>query len=82
MQVYLGVVFEKKLVGGIGISLEEQAIQQNKIKYKYRVYIAELKLLTSVISEKNLENYSPVNLTTHLFLEEAKMAKKIRLQLL
>jgi exoribonuclease R len=82
MQVYLGVVFEKKPVGGIGISLEEQPIQQNKIKYKYRVYIAELKLLTSVISEKNLENYSPVNLTTHLFLEEAKMAKKIRLQLL
>ena len=49
--------------------------------YKYRVYIAQLKLLTNVYSAKKVDNYSTMYFTVHLFLDEAKMTKKVRLQM-
>jgi exoribonuclease R len=70
-QTYTGFVFmpTEVLVNGI-------------ILYKYKAYISELKLLTSVITPKAVNNYAAVNFSVHLFLDEAKMCKKIRLQLL
>ena len=50
--------------------------------YKYKAYIRSLKLLTEVISSKDLPEYSPVDFSVHLFMDETKMAKKIRLQIL
>ena len=50
--------------------------------YKYRVYIAQLKLLTNVYSPKKVENYATMNFTVHLFLDEANMTKKVRLQMI
>ena len=49
--------------------------------YKYRVYIAQLKLLTNVYSPKKVDNYSTMNFTIHLFLDEANMTKKVQLQM-
>jgi exoribonuclease R len=46
------------------------------------VYIPELKLLTKIYSTKNLPIYSSFECTVHLFLDEAKMSKKVRLQML
>ena len=48
----------------------------------HRVYIPELKLLTKIYSTKNLPIYSSFECTVHLFLDEAKMSKKVRLQML
>ena len=50
--------------------------------YKYRVYIYYIKLLTNVYSTKKVENYTTMNFTIHLFLDEVNMTKKIRLQML
>jgi hypothetical protein len=50
--------------------------------YKYKIYIPETKMLTSLRSTKEINNYTTVNVSAHLFLDEAKMTKKIRLQLL
>ena len=50
--------------------------------YKYRVYIAQLKLLTNVYSPKKVENYATMYFTVHLFLDEANMTKKVRLQMI
>jgi exoribonuclease R len=47
-----------------------------------RVYIPELKLLTKLKSAKELPIYSLVECTVHLFLDEAKMRRKVRLQML
>ena len=69
-RTYLGFIFEKagaKSAAGL---------------YKYKVYIAETKMLTTVKSHKDVSNYSTVYFSAHLFLDEAKMTKKIRLQLL
>jgi exoribonuclease R len=70
-QTYTGFVFTptEVLVNGL-------------ILYKYKAYISELKLLTSVITPKTVNNYAAVNFSVHLFLDEAKMCKKIRLELL
>ena len=49
--------------------------------YKYRVYISQLKLLTNVYSPKKVDNYSTMNFTIHLFLDEANMTKKVQLHM-
>jgi len=46
------------------------------------IYIPELKLLTKVYSPQALKAYSIVECTVHLFLDESKMSRKVRLQLL
>jgi hypothetical protein len=48
----------------------------------HRVYVPELKLLTKIYSDKQLPTYSIAEFTVHLFLDEAKMSKKVRLQIL
>lgn len=72
-KVYAGIVFDKTAITNLSITGPN---------YKYRIYITELKLLTALYTDKNVENYATVNVTTHFFLEEAKMTKKIRLQML
>jgi hypothetical protein len=72
-QVYAGIVFDKTAI---------TTTTTTHTRYKYRIYITELKLLTALYTDKNVENYATVNVTTHFFLEEAKMTKKIRLQML
>jgi hypothetical protein len=49
--------------------------------HKYKVYLAETKWLTSVCSPTELKINTIVHLSAHLFLDEAKMTKKIRLQI-
>jgi hypothetical protein len=53
-----------------------------KGQYKYTVYIAETKMLTTVKSTKEFNNFTTKHFSAHLFLDEAKMTKKIRLQIL
>jgi exoribonuclease R len=66
-RTYMGFIFERTQV-------EPQL-------YKYKVYLAETKWLTSVYSPKELKNNTTVYVSAHLFLDEAKMTKKIRLQM-
>jgi len=70
-QTYTGYVFNPT-----------EVLMNGVILYKYKAYISELKLLTSVLTPKAVNNYAAVNFSVHLFLDEAKMCKKIRLQLL
>ena len=73
-QVYNGIVFAQTCTGtGTGTG--------NEI-YKYKVYIPYIKLLTSVYSERDIKNYSFMDFTVHLFLDESKMSRKVRLQML
>jgi exoribonuclease R len=65
-QTYSGVVFAK---------------QMQEMLYKYRVYLPDLKLLTSIKSSTAYADYTGLNFSVHLFLDEAKMLKKIRLQI-
>ena len=50
--------------------------------YKYKIYLPETKMLTYVLTEKDIQNYKTVQVSAHLFMDEAKMTKKIRLQIL
>ena len=67
-QVYNGIVFAQTVV--------------DTNMYKYRVYIPYIKLLTSVYSERDIKNYSLMDFTVHLFLDESKMSRKVRLHML
>ena len=67
-QIYNGIVFDRTIT--------------TTSLYKYRVYIPYIKLLTSVYSVKEIKNYSSMDFTVHLFLDETKMSKKVRLQML
>ena len=70
---YTGIVFN-------------QTIKNDNVKadtlYKYMVYIPQNKMLTTILSRRNIKNYTSVAFSAHLFLDEAKMTKKIRLQML
>ena len=69
-QDYIGFVFAptERLINGT-------------VSYKYKVYIPATKLFTSVVSNKKLKEYTTVYFSAHLFLDETKMTKKIRLQI-
>ena len=69
-RIYTGIVFQKS------------ACVRSPMLYKYQAYIPETKMLTAVYSAKEYKNYATVNFSVHLFLDEAKMTKKVRLQVL
>ena len=71
--LYTGIVFNQ--------TIKNEAIN-NETLFKYTVYIPESKMLTTVLSSRNIKNYTSVAFSAHLFLDEAKMTKKIRLQML
>ena len=50
-------------------------------KFGYMVYIPELKIVSRIATEYDYDNYSMMQFTTHLFMDEAKLNKKIRLQI-
>jgi exoribonuclease R len=68
--VYFGIVFGKTLIE-----------KEKKPMYKYNVYIQTIKLLSYIKTDKELVDYTMVDISIHQFLDEAKMCKKIRLQL-
>ena len=69
-QMYNGIVFAQTSVAA-----------ENNL-YKYKVYIPYIKLLSSVYTTKVIKNYSLMDFTVHLFLDENKMCKKVRLHML
>jgi exoribonuclease R len=69
-QTYMGMVFNKT-----------EVMLKNMPIFKYTTYIPEIKLLTSVLSTKEFKNYGTLYFSVHLFMDEAKMTKKIRLQI-
>ena len=48
---------------------------------KYKIYIPDIKLLTSFWSEKEYTEYSVVDCAFYLFLDEERMEKKVRVQI-
>ena len=64
--VYEGVLFDKTMKGD---------------KFKYMVYLKDIKLLTSYTSDENLDNYTDRMFKIYLFENEDQSRKKIRLQL-
>jgi hypothetical protein len=70
--VYFGIVFGKTLV---------ENTKNTTPMYKYNVYIQTIKFLSYIKTDKELVDYTMVDISIHQFLDEAKMCKKIRLQL-
>jgi exoribonuclease R len=66
-QIYRGFVFGRTITANF---------------FKYKVYLPAIKLLTTVYSPKEVNNYIFADFTVHWFLDEIKMSKKIRLQML
>jgi hypothetical protein len=81
-QIYSGVVLGVGVPPGVPPPHDGMGSGFEPLLYKYRVYIYYIKLLTNVYSTKKVENYTTMNFTIHLFLDEVNMTKKIRLQML
>jgi exoribonuclease R len=72
-RTYLGIVFNKTQGSG----------RDNKALFKYKVYLPETKMLTSITIDKNdIADFTETYFSAHLFLDETKMTKKIRLQMI
>ena len=50
-------------------------------RFSYMVYIPELKIVSRITTVDDIKDYSMKKFTTHLFMDEAKLKKKIRLQI-
>ena len=76
VQVYMGII--------LGAAPASKARGQGVAapSVPYRVFVPDIKLLTTIYSDKILKTYSLVECTVHLFLDESNMSKKVRLQLL
>jgi hypothetical protein len=72
-QVYTGYMFDREELD----NLKKSSI----LKYRYNVYIPELKIVTTIKASEYIHNYSSRQMTIHLFNEEAYLKQKIRLQL-
>ena len=69
-QHYTGLVFGKTQKKDLGKEI-----------YKYSIYIPALKMVSSVKTENNYDNYRTVVVSTHAFSTEDNILKKIRLQI-
>ena len=54
--------------------------KKQKSKYTYNVYIPEYKMVSTFKTDELVENYSTMMFTLHLFMDEANLKQKIRLQ--
>jgi hypothetical protein len=72
-EIYQGLVFNSE---------EGTSTSTNTNLFKYRVYIPAIKLLTTVRAANAVTNYTWQSFTVHWFLDEIKMSKKIRLQMI
>ena len=76
--LYTGFVFNQTIKNE---TIKNETIKNEPI-FKYSVYIPQTKMLTTVLSSRTIKNYTSVAFSAHLFLDEAKMTKKIRLQMI
>lgn len=67
-RIYKGVVFEK--------------VRKNDGFITYMVYLEELKMMSRITVQEDIENYSYCNFNLYLFEDEEKIKRKIRLKLL
>ena len=67
-KVHKGVVFDK--------------IHKNDGTFSYMVYLEELKLLSRVITQTEIDNYASVDIRLYLFHDEDKLKRKIRVAVL
>lgn len=72
--IYFGTIFDKTPI--------EKKSNEEKQMYKYKIYVEKLKLISNVKSNKEYTEYQMVDVSIHQFLDEVKMYKKIRLQLI
>jgi len=72
--IYFGTIFDKTPI--------EKKSNEEKQMYKYKIYVEKLKLISSIKSIKEYIEYQTVDVSIHQFLDEEKMYKKIRLQLI
>ena len=56
------------------------SVKKHKTKYTYNVYIPEYKMVSTFKTDEAVENYSTMMFTLHLFMDEADLKQKIRLQ--
>ena len=54
--------------------------KRQKTKYTYNVYIPDYKMVSTFKTDQLVENYSTMMFTLHLFMDEANLKQKIRLQ--
>jgi len=56
------------------------SVKKQKTKYTYNVYIPDYKMVSTFKTDERVENYSTMMFTLHLFMDEANLKQKIRVQ--
>jgi exoribonuclease R len=70
---YTGVLFNKILLS--------EGQHTSEAIYKFAVYIPALKMVSTIKTTQNFDNYRTVVVSTHSFMDEDNVLKKIRVQI-
>jgi hypothetical protein len=76
---YTGLLFNKTLLSE-GQSNSE-AMYKPEAMYKFTVYIPALKMVSTIKTTQNFDNYRTVVVAAHSFMDEDNVLKKIRVQI-
>ena len=70
---YTGVLFNKTIL--------PEAMYKPEALYKFAVYIPALKMVSTIKTTQNFDNYRTVVVAAHSFMDEDNVLKKIRVQI-
>jgi exoribonuclease R len=70
---YTGLLFDKTVLA--------DAIYKPEAIYKFSVYIPALKMVSTIKTTQNFDNYRTVVVSAHSFMDEDNVMKKIRVQI-
>jgi len=70
---YTGVLFEKTVIA--------EAMHMPVPMFKFAVYIPALKMVSTIKTTQNFDNYRTVVVSAHSFMDEDNVLKKIRVQI-
>ena len=71
---------KKQFFTGYIVDVSTESKNKNKYKYNYNVYVPEFNMMSTFKSNDIMEIYSTEQFTLHLFMDEANLKQKIRLQ--
>ena len=81
LMLYVNEKVKSTIHQGYLFDRRENKQGKNKNKYSYSVYVPDYKMVSTFKTDELIEDYSPRHFTLHLFMDEANLKEKIRLQM-
>ena len=80
MTLYMNEKVKSVIHQGYLFDRRESKQGKNKKKYSYSVYVPDYKMVSTFKTDELIDDYSRRHFTLHLFMDQANLKEKIRLQ--